>query len=148
METGLGQALQDLDVPYSGRSYSGYFQFLGLEKKLNFLKRDLTNFIDSGGEKIVAVSAGGHLIVMLLREFNLSGCDILLLSPVLPSEFALSYQPRSLRIVIGSDDRLYNYPDIENLQNSVTNFSFLLVDGAGHSLPHNVVRSELIALIG
>ena len=147
LDTGLGQALRDLGVTYSGISYSGSFEYLSHSKKLLLVKEKLSEFVEMGGNKLVAVSAGGLLIVELLEEVHFPNLEILLLSPVLPNHSTITNQPKSLRIIFGSDDYLYYESKTNNLLNSILNSSFLLVDGAGHFLPHDIVRDELISWI-
>ena len=189
LNKGLGQALSDLEVAYSGISYSGSFESLSHIDKLALVKSKLSEFIEMGGNKLVAVSAGGLLIVELLEEHmhrdevkqskskvinpflkkilandvtekpeseitietivkvDFSKIEILLLSPILPYNPTIVNQPKSLRVIFGSEDYLYSEFKTNNLLNSIPNSSLLLSDGAGHSLPHDCVRSELISLI-
>ena len=147
LDTGLGQALRDLGVTYSGVSYSGSFEYLSLEKKLVLVKEKISEFVEMGGNKLVAVSAGGLLIVKLLEEGHLSNLDILLLSPVLPRVSTITIHPRSLRVIYGSIDYAYSETTTKNLLNSIPKSSLLLVDGSRHSIPHEIVRDELISLI-
>jgi len=147
LDTGLGQALRDLGVTYSGISYSGSFEDLPHNEKLVLVKEKLSAFVEMGGNKLVTVSAGGLLIVELLEEVHFPNLEILLLSPVLPNHSTITNQPRSLRIIFGSKDYLYYESRTNNLLNSIPNSSFLVVDGAGHFLPHDIVRDELISWI-
>jgi len=147
LDTGLGQALRDLGVTYSGISYSGAFSYLGLTGQVEYIKTDLSKFVADGGQKVVAVSAGGYLIVKLLEEYDFSNLDILLLSPGLPENIVIPIQPRSLRIIFGSEDRMYHKPAVEKLLRSVSNSSSMVVNDAGHDIPHDIVRDELVSLI-
>ena len=150
LDTGLGSALQDLEVPYTGISYSGEFISLGMDHQMDRIMAELSDFIDSGGEKLVAVSAGGYLIAQMLQreEYDLSKLDILLLSPGLPRYFPVQNEPRSLRILLGSEDRICSIKEIETLLSTISNSSFLIVKGSGHGLPHDIVRNEILSLVG
>jgi hypothetical protein len=150
LDAGLGSALQDLEVSYTGISYTGDFRNLGLCDQLDQIMTELSKFIDVGGQKLVAVSAGGYLIAKMLQreEYNLSKLDILLLSPGLPEYIPVRNKPRSLRILLGSEDRICSINEIEKLLSTISNSSFLIVNGAGHDLPHDIVRNEILSLEG
>jgi hypothetical protein len=154
LETGLGVALTELEVRFTGIEHRGEFLRLSFKKRLEVLAEKLKSFEQQGGKKLVAVSAGGHLILTYLLQHNHPNLDVLLLSPVIGKTYLLrSYllrdpnsvpgMCRRMRLVTGTYDYVCPICYAKKMVDLYQDISFNPIESATHHLPHEVVRDEL-----
>ena len=146
LDAGLGLALQDLSIKYSGLELSGNFLNLSVEERRRSLHEKLLKFVKGGGEKLIAVSAGATLLLREMSLHSYPGLDVLMFSPSFFGRPLDTNPSRSLKIVSGSEDWYPPEEVIEDFIDTFPVFSFDLVEGAGHFLPHSIVRENIVAL--
>jgi hypothetical protein len=143
----LGLALIDLKIPYAGMEISKYVL---LRDRLAKLSSSLRAFIETGGRKIIAVSAGAFLFLKHIESQFIPDLQVTFFSPVLvvPEEFVFNPEMvGSLRIVLGSEDPVCPLRVAQSFKGSFDGSTLRVVDKAGHQLPHEVVREEIMSLM-
>jgi hypothetical protein len=148
LRNGLGEALADGGVNFTGLEFRGSFLALSPVKRLQLFSEKLQRFESQGGDKLIAVSAGGGLSLLHLLQNKHPGLDVLLLSPVI-KRVHLEW-PRcndrickSLRLVTGTDDTVCPIELAQDFADLHEYVSFNPVARAGHNLPHHEVKAEL-----
>jgi len=148
LRVGLGEALADLGVSFTGLEFRGSFLELHRAQQLEMFSEKLRQFESQGGRKLIAVSAGGGLTLQYLLQHKHPDLDVLLLSPALGglrAEWRRCNDQicKSLRLVTGTYDPVCSIELARDFVAQHEYVSFNLVAGAGHDLPHREVRSEL-----
>ncbi|MBT3667347.1 MAG: hypothetical protein HN548_07690 [Opitutae bacterium] len=147
LTNGLGLALIDLKIPYSGMEISKYVLPRDRLGKLSSL---MSEFIKRGGSKVIAVSAGAFLFLKHIETYHNPDLQVTFFSPVLVATEAFVFNSSmvgSLRIVLGSEDPVCPLHVAEAFNDSFEGSTLRVVEKAGHNLPHEVVREEIMCLM-
>jgi hypothetical protein len=148
LRIGLGEALADVGVNFTGLEFRGPFVELHRAQQRQLFSEKLRQFESQGGRKLIAVSAGGGLTLQYLLKHKHPGLDVLLLSPAIGG-LRLAWHRcnericKSLRLVTGTYDPVCPIQLAQDFAAQHDYVSFNPVARAGHNLPHHEVRAEL-----
>jgi hypothetical protein len=147
LTNGLGQALINLKIPYAGMEISKY---ISSQDRLKNLSSLMSEFIKGGGCKVIAVSAGAFLFLKYIATHHSPHLHVTFFSSVLASAEEFNFHSNtvgSLRIVLGGEDPVCPLHVAEAFNDSLQSSTLRVVEKAGHQLPHDVVREEIIGLM-
>ena len=152
LRVGLGEALDDLGVNFTGLEFRGPFAELPRAQQRSLFSEKLRQFESQGGRKLIAVSAGGGLTLQYLLKHKHPDLDVLLLSPAFGG-LRVKWRScnericKSLRLVSGTLDPVCPIQLAQDFAAQHEYVSFNPVARAGHNLPHREVRAELEAFL-
>ena len=152
LRIGLGEALTDVGVNFTGLEFRGPFVELHRAQQRQLFAEKLRQFESQGGRKLIAVSAGGGLTLQYLLQHKHPSVDVLLLSPAMGGLRVKWHRCndricKSLRLVTGTYDPVCPIQLAQDFAALHDYVSLNLVAGAGHDLPHHEVRAELASFL-
>ena len=110
----------------------------------------MSEFIKRDGRKVIAVSAGAFLFLKYIATHHSPDLQVTFFSPVLVPTEEFSFHSNmvgSLRIVLGDEDRVCPFRLAQSFNDVFEGSTLRVVENAGHHLPHDVVREEIIDLM-